>query len=44
MAIAHDAGPALGALPAAVGLEVFFDFLLDGGLKHLAGAFGDELF
>jgi hypothetical protein len=35
---------AVGGLPAVVGLEVFFDFLLDGGLEHFAGALGDELF
>jgi hypothetical protein len=44
VAVAYDAGPAFGALPAAVGLEVVFDFLLDGGLEHFAGALGDELF
>jgi hypothetical protein len=44
VAIAHDADPAFGRLPATMSLEVFFDFLLDGGLKHFAGAFANELF
>jgi hypothetical protein len=44
VAVAHDGGPPFGGLPAAVGLEVCFDFLLNGGLEHFAGPFGDELF
>jgi hypothetical protein len=44
VAVAHDAGPAFGGLPAMVSLQVFFDFLLNGGLEHFAGAFADELF
>jgi hypothetical protein len=44
VAVAHDAGPTVGRLPAAVRPEVIFDFLLDGGLEHFAHACGDELF
>jgi hypothetical protein len=43
VAVTHDGGSALGGLPVAVGVEVVFNFLFNGGLEHFAGAFADEL-
>jgi hypothetical protein len=44
VAIANDGRVTLERSPALVSLQVVVDFLLNGGLEHLARPFGDELF
>jgi hypothetical protein len=44
IAVANDGRPTFGPASALVSLQVFLNFMLDGGLEHLAGACGNELF